>query len=174
MAHYDENSAECLVLTYKEGILSAVAHDLRLRVTRFAVDVEDASLAVKACFDATSLEVVSAMLGGAPRENALSSADKRKIEHSLTHEVLDAERFPAITFVSSSVTPRGAETMVTGELTLHGRTRSLTTLARLEGDRFIAEIELHQPDYGIKPYSAMLGALKIKPNVTIRMMLPSA
>ena len=36
MPHYDATTAECLVLTYKEGLLSAVAHDLEIRVARFA------------------------------------------------------------------------------------------------------------------------------------------
>jgi len=31
----DASSAECLVLTEEEGLLSAVAHDLKMRVTQF-------------------------------------------------------------------------------------------------------------------------------------------
>src|SRR4051812_4209200 len=35
----DPASAECLVYTFKEGLLSAVAHDLKIRVERFEIEV---------------------------------------------------------------------------------------------------------------------------------------
>jgi hypothetical protein len=41
-----------------------------------------------------------------------------------------------------------------------------------EGDDVVGEVTLHQPDYGIKPYSAMLGTLKIRPDVKVRIRLP--
>lgn len=40
MPRLDASSADCFVFTYKEGLLSAVAHDLKLRVTRFTIDTE--------------------------------------------------------------------------------------------------------------------------------------
>jgi len=49
---FDETSAECLVLTYKEGLLSAMGHDLVLRVDRFLILVDDQTLAIQAGFDA--------------------------------------------------------------------------------------------------------------------------
>ena len=49
--HFDATSAECLVFTYKEGLLSALAHDLEIRVPGFEVDVDDATLAVRARAD---------------------------------------------------------------------------------------------------------------------------
>ena len=51
---------------------------------------------------------------------------------------------------------------------LHGRSREIT-LKRTGDDE--AEVTLHQPDYGIKPYSAMFGALKIKPDIRVRLRL---
>src|SRR6202012_2525142 len=74
--HHDAASAECLVLTYKEGLLSAVAHDLSIRVGSFTVTVNEEPLAARARFDAGSLRVVSAVHDGAPRPDALSDADK--------------------------------------------------------------------------------------------------
>ena len=55
MPRYDASSAKVLVFTFKEGLLSAAAHDLKLEVTKFTVDVEGTS--VRAEFDATSLRV---------------------------------------------------------------------------------------------------------------------
>jgi hypothetical protein len=36
----------------------------------------------------------------------------------------------------------------------------------------VAEIKLHQPDFGIKPFTAALGALKVKPDVVVRVSVP--
>jgi hypothetical protein len=170
--HHDPTSAECLVLTYKEGLLSAVAHDLSIRVTSFTVDVNEEPLAVHARFDAGSLRVVSAMYDGAPRPDALSDSDKQKIEHSIAADVLHVREHPTVTFVSSAIVPDGDGYRVTGELTLHGKARPITFVARPEADRLVAEVQLHQPDFGIKPYSAMLGTLKVKADVTVRCSFP--
>ncbi len=174
MPHFDAASAECLVFTYKEGLLSAIAHDLEIRVQRFDVDVDDATLAVRARFDAASLKVVAAVRDGAHQPGALGDADKLKIEHSLREDALHTREHPEIRFASSAVTRDGARVQITGELSLHGRTKPLTLTARTEGDRLVAEARLHQPDFGIKPYSAMLGTLKIKPGVLVRCSLPLA
>jgi len=171
MAHFDAASAECLVLTFKEGLLSVIAHDLKIRVTSFEVDVEDTS-SVRARFDAGSLRVASAMRGGVPDEAALSDGDKQKIEGNVRDDVLAVKKHPEIRFTSTTITPEGEGFHVEGDLALHGHTRSISFHARPEGDRLVAEVTLHQPDFGIKPYSAMLGALKIKPDVRVRCSIP--
>jgi polyisoprenoid-binding protein YceI len=56
-----------------------------------------------------------------------------------------------------------------GELTLHGVTRALGACrTRVVAGRQQLELRLHQPDFGITPYRAMLGTLKIQADVTIR------
>jgi polyisoprenoid-binding protein YceI len=171
---FDASSAECLVLTYKEGLLSAVAHDLEIRVTRFDLTVEPDPISVRARFDARSLRVLGALRDGAVHPGARGDGDKQKIEHSLVADVLHADQYPEIVFASTQVTPEGEGYRVTGDLTLHGRTRSISFTARPEGERLVAEVRLHQPDFGVKPYSAMLGTLKIKADITVRGSVPRA
>jgi polyisoprenoid-binding protein YceI len=173
----DAGAAECLVYTFKEGLLSPVAHDLQLRVERFTVDVEarDGGFTVDARFDARSLRVVTAMAHGQPREGALGEADRRKIEHTIVDEVLDAARHPEVHFRSTKIARAGAGYRVDGELTLAARTRAISALTRPSTGAVpgqTAEVVLHQPDFGIRPYSAMLGTLKIRPDVRVRITLP--
>ena len=169
MPRLDENQAECRLLTFKEGALSALAHDLELAVTRFTIEVS-AGLGVDARFDARSLEVLHALRDGKPTA-ALSDDDKRKIERSIVDEVLDANRHPEIRF-RAAATAEGDGFLLKGELTLCGRTRPLEIRARPEGARLVAEVVLHQPDFGIKPYRALLGALKVRADVQIRAAVP--
>jgi hypothetical protein len=171
---FDASSAECLVLTFKEGLLSAVAHDLQIRVTRFSIEVDDTSRALTARFEASSLKVLGAVHDGVLREGTLSDADKRKIEQNIADDVLAIRSHPEIRFTSSEVVPEGDGFRVRGELALHGRTRAIAFSVQKKGDRLVAEVPLHQPDFGIKPFSAMLGTLKIKPDVVVRCSVPAA
>jgi hypothetical protein len=170
----DRDSAECLVLTFKEGILSAVAHDLEIRVERLEVTIDDAPLSVRARLEAGSLRVVTAVKDGVPQRAALSAADRAKIEETLATEVLHAQKHPDIAFASTSVAVSREGYLIAGTLTLHGLARPISFVARERGDKLVAEVRLHQPDFGIKPYSAMLGSLKVKPEVVVRITAPRA
>ena len=172
MAKFDASQAECLVFTFKEGLLSKIAHDLKVRVTSISVDATPAS--VRAEFDLRSLRVVHAMKDGQENPGALSDADKTKIAEQIAKEVLHADQHPTAVFMSRSITPRGdGGYSIAGDLSLHGVTRSVSTETRVEGDRQVASIELHQPDYGITPFKAMMGTLKVKPDVIVRLSVPN-
>lgn len=168
MPSYDASSAECLVFTFKEGLLSSVAHDLRLRITRFSLEL-GADGGVVASFDTNSLLVDSPMKDGVENPGALSASDKQKIAAQIRDEVLHSAKYPSASFRAGSVAARadgGYE--LHGELTLHGVTKPLTLHSQLVAGRQRLELQLHQPDFGITPYRAMLGTLKIQADVTIR------
>jgi polyisoprenoid-binding protein YceI len=169
---FDASMAECLVFTYKAGLLSGVAHDLKLRVERFEIAIDDQG--IHARFDASSLRVVSAQVSGKDDPRTLSERDRREIEATIVREVLDARRHPAIDFRSSAVaaTVAPAEMQIDGTLSIRGRERPFSLLARRQGDRAVVEAVIHQPDFGIRPYTAMLGALRIKPDVAVRVTTP--
>ena len=172
MPSYDSANAECLVFTFKEGLLSPVAHDLRLVVAKFSIEVDAAKASVTASFDTSSLSVDTPMKDGAENPSALSTADKAKIAGQIREDVLHSAKFPTATFRSSSVTarPDGGYDL-RGDFTLHGVTCPLAAQTRVVAGRQQLEVTLHQPDFGIAPYRAMLGALKIQANVTVRLTL---
>ena len=99
-------------------------------------------------------------------------ATGEEIQHNIQDEVLETRSYPDIRFAAPNVTAEGDGFRLAGELTVHGKTRPLSVVARRHGDRMVAEIDLHQPSFGIKPYSAMLGTLKIKPDVRVRCSVP--
>ncbi|MDH3599945.1 MAG: YceI family protein [Candidatus Tectomicrobia bacterium] len=172
MLHYDPSLAECFIFTYKEGMLSAIAHDLKIGVTAFTIQIDEKEPAIQATIDASSLRVLNAMKSGSESPDKLSNANKREIEGNIVKDVLHTKRYPEITFVSSSVIKQKDRYVVKGALTLHGRKRSITFAARREEDRIIAEVMLDQPAFGIKPYTAMLGTLRVKPDILIQVSLP--
>lgn len=172
MPSYDAHNADCFVFTFKEGLLSPVAHDLRLRVTTFAIEVDEANSAVVATFDTSSLRVDTPMKDGAENPTALSAADKEKIAGQVREDVLHSGKHPEAKFRSSAVSARvdgGFD--VQGELTLHGVTRPIEAQTRVVAGRQQLELTLHQPDFGITPYRAMLGTLKIRADVIVRVIV---
>ena len=163
---HDATTAECLVYTYREGLLAAVGHDLCLRVERFTVEVtgEPAAPAILARFDAASLRTTG----------AISPGDARKIERDAGEAVLAARRFPTIEFRSTRVVVDGDRARIDGALTLHGVTRTLGVDAVADASAWRAEVRLDQRDFGIKPFSAMLGTLRVRPEVLVAIRVPRA
>ncbi|MBK6694200.1 MAG: YceI family protein [Myxococcales bacterium] len=165
--------AELVVCTFKEGVLAAAGHDLRLRFERFVVEfVAPASLTVTAFAD--SLSVVTALVRGEVADGALSKSDKLKIARVAREEVLEAGRFPTITFQATSISADGDAVHIAGDVTLKGHRRALRLEAQQVGDRLVVTCRVHQPDFGLKPYSAMFGALRIKADVEVTATMPAA
>ena len=165
MPNYDANNGEVTVFTYKEGLLSAVAHDLKIKVGKFSITAEGG--AAKGEFDASSLVVVNAMKDGAENPGALPASGPDGIKKTIKDEILNAAKNPTIKFDGKLA---GAE--VVGNLTLNGTTKEIRGATKEEGGKRVAEFKLDQREFGIKPYSAMLGTLKVKPEITIRVALP--
>ena len=167
-----ERDGEVRGFTFMEGLLSAIAHDLEIRVERFRIEWDDAGSKVTATFDPKSLRVAHALVRGAPSPSSLSHADLAKIAENIQREVLGPSA-PEVRFESTSIEGDGESRRITGTLALHGRSRALTTTATRSGAHWATTVTLDQRDFGIKPYSAMLGTLKIKPEIRVELRLPA-
>ena len=172
MSTIDERAGEVRVFTFKEGLLSAVAHDLEIAVTRFSITWDEGKTKVSATFDGASLKVLHALSRGLPAPGALSPRDLTKIEGNIASDVLRSRS--DIRFESSSIAPESEGFEIRGALTLNARTNDVTAHVRREGDRWITEVALDQPRWGITPYSAMMGTLKVKPEIRVRVSVPVA
>jgi polyisoprenoid-binding protein YceI len=123
-------------------------------------------------FEAGALKVLpeGEPAGDAPRVEEIMRGPK----------VLDAVRFPAITFKSQRVTGREAgggayDLELSGELMLHGVTRALTLPVHVEvaGDTLIAsgKATLAHDQFGMQPVSAGGGSVKVKNEIPIEYRL---
>lgn len=82
--------------------------------------------------------------------------------------VLDAGRFPEITFRSTQVTEEKSSTWrVIGDLTLHGQTRSITLHVNGSAGHYRGTAALKQTDFGITPISMAGGSVKVKDELVI-------
>ena len=172
MARFDAYNSECLLFSFKDGLLSRLAHDLKLQVERFSIEVDESTKVIKATFDPSSIQVVCAQVDGRDDPSTLSKGDKKKIYDNVTKDVLRVRKFPEIRFDSTKVVERGEGFAVEGTLQMHGKSRTVQASVRADGGRWATEVRVHQPDFGIKPYTAALGALKVKPDVVVRISVP--
>ena len=165
------------ISTYKAGMGAKVGHDLVLEARRWSGTVEanpddPSSCSVQVAVDTRSFEVVQASGGVKP----LSDKDSADIRKNMDDKVLQTSKFPEITFRSTHVTPNA----ITGDLTIMGKTNpvtlDLTTQNSGPETTLTGRATVTQTQFGIKPFSAMMGALKVKDDVDmqVELSLPSA
>ncbi len=152
------------VHTYRDGMAQKIGHDLILAVDRWEgmVEVADgAPTRVELDADSQSLKVSEGVGGVKP----LSEDDKKKIIEGTNDKVLKKQ---PIKFHSSSVSHAGGKLSVAGDLTMGGTTRPASfDLALGDDGRLHGKLDIVQSEWGIKPYKAMMGALKVRDTVEI-------
>ncbi|PRP95411.1 YceI-like domain protein [Enhygromyxa salina] len=164
------------VFTFKEGLLSRIAHDLRLHVERFSIEGEDGRVVAE--LEPGSIVVDGVMDGARFDPSGLGASDRAKVGETMRTKVLETRRHPKITF-RGAVTEREAERVeVEGELELHGVRRPLSFTAERAGDRggerVTARVTLRPTDHGIKPYKALAGAIRLQDRVVVELDLDAA
>lgn len=170
MPTFDATTATVWVDAFKEGVLSKVGHDVRLRVGTFSITVDDDR--IEATFDPTSLAVESAMKDGRPNPGALSKRDASTIERYVRDDILEARRYRTLRFEADELDLDDDALEIEGVLELHGVREDLAVTAVRGEDGWRAEVRLNQPTWGIKPFRALMGALKIRPVIHVTVELP--
>ena len=159
------------IFTFKEGLLSRFAHDLRLRLERFELHVEAGRVA--GSFDMRSTRVDGVMHRGSLDASAPSTNDRRDIEQAMAGRVLDVAQHPNAA-LTATLHAEGTGVRMRGELELHGRRAPVEALVRAEGELLRAELVLTPSRWGIAPYRALGGTLKVQDRVRVEVALPIA
>ena len=158
--------------TGRSGFGAMAGHDLVIEVTRWAgtvsIDAEriEAST-VEVVVDAASLEVREGKGGAAP----LLAINKSEIAKTI-NKLLNTKKYPEVRFRSTAVAPTADGFIVQGDLTIAGATRAaelIIMIGIIAGrPRGTVTTTVVQSSFGIKPYSAMLGALRVRDAVEVR------
>lgn len=150
------------LLTARDGIAGQAGHDLTIGVGNWSAELtvaEDGSpAALSVTLDLTSLVVLAGTGGVKP----LTDKDKREIAVKARNQ-LGADQHPEATFTAATFEP-GSDGggFVPGMLTLGSATRPLRLHVKKAGEhRYHATAEVRQSEFGIKPYTAFLGALRV-------------
>jgi hypothetical protein len=175
-------SGRLTLRTYRSGLAAQAGHDLTIDVTRWHADIDpparnfatdapavpnagDGAAALDATIDLTSLAIREGRGGLKP----LTDRDRRDILGQARKQ-LDTGRYPEASYTATTFTPDddGGGGAIDGTLTLHGQSRPLRLQVARTGDgQYRASGTVVQTQFGIKPYSGMFGALKLRDDVEI-------
>jgi polyisoprenoid-binding protein YceI len=157
------DNATLSVHTRRGGAAAKAGHDLELQVTAWeaTLDLEGGSAELSA--DGTSLRVQK----GTGGMQALGDEDKENIRQTIDDDVLKKQN---ITFRSASVAPdRDGRYRVEGELTLAGASQPIAFDVLVEDGKLTASATVTQTRWGMKPFSALFGTLKVLDDVEVHL-----
>jgi hypothetical protein len=151
------------VFTYKAGLLARLAHDLRLTVEQHQLTLQGRQLRGHCTADSLRIDGVPGSKG--LDTQTLSTSDKQQISETIRNEILQADRHPRIEF-EGEITGSG-KLQVRGTLRLRGQSRSIAVDVTRSADRLHCSFELTPTQFGIAPYKALAGAIKLQDRVGI-------
>ena len=162
------DSGRIVLRTFRDGLAAQAGHDLKIQVGRWSGelvvndDLDPADLEVR--IEMTSLTVLEGTGGLKP----LTDRDRREIAVT-ARRVLGADRHSDATFSATKfVRTTGGDGVINGSLTLASVTRPLQLQVSATGpDRYRAITSVKQSDFGIKPYTAFFGALRVRDAVDV-------
>jgi polyisoprenoid-binding protein YceI len=159
------DAATLTVKTGKAGAAAKAGHNLTIEVTAWeaTLTVGEAS-SIRLTADGGSLKVREGHGGMMP----LGDEETRSIEQSIDEDVL---KRGTIVFESTAITlhpAAGGLAVVTGELELNGKRRPISFELTLGADGAVTGSAIvKQSGWGIKPYSALFGTLKVVDEVEV-------
>jgi polyisoprenoid-binding protein YceI len=154
--------------TTREGMAAKVGHDLLIELQRWTgtvtiVDDDPSTAHVEVEVEMSSFTVLEGTGGVA----SLSGGDRKDIT-ATAMKLLEVDSYPTATFASDSITGSEGGGTIEGTLTMHGTSGKLTVQVTESGpSTWAGTASLLQSDYGIKPYKAFFGALKLANSVAI-------
>lgn len=167
----DQRAGDLTVHTGREGVASLMGHDLTLRVGAWTahamVDDDGGVSGCRLVAAVRSLEVLHGEGGVKP----LTTHDMTTILGHAFH-ALKATTQSEVVFEAGHLQLRPGPSRLLGRVTIAGVTRPLGVTLQIDrsADRWTvaARCALRQTDFGLTPYSGMLGALRVKDLVEVK------
>ena len=153
------------VHTKRKGAAAKAGHDLEMHVTSWQATLELADDPQRTSMDLSADPGSLRVQKGTGGIQALGDEEKASIHQTIDDEVL---RRQDIGFRSTAVRGEGNRLAVTGDLTLAGKTGPVEFGLEIGDDGTLsATAVVKQTDWGMKPYSALFGALKVHEDVEV-------
>ena len=174
----DVNKSSLKIRVFKSGAFAAFAHDHEIQAPIEEGRINEGRIedgkADSSAHASVQLRVDSRKMRVLDPE---VSADKRgEIQHTMQGPtVLDVEKFPTISYESTSVTSRGeARWEVHGDLTLHGKKEPVAVTVSLQDGHYRGSASFKQSSFGISPISIAGGTVKVKDEIKIEFDIVAA
>lgn len=160
--------AELKIFTFKEGMLARMAHDLRLSLPDWEATLVDGR--IDATFRVASIAIDGVAHGPSVELDTLSASDRRKILSAVDTEILHIKQFPTVRY-EGPVHVGADGILVDGKLTLRGVTRECRCKLQAHGPAWTTEVTVVPSQFGIPPFKALAGAIRLQDRVVVRVSL---
>ncbi len=184
-ADLDLGASRITVHVEKSGVFSAFAHNHTIAAPLASAHLDVHKRTVDLKFRSQEMKVL---------DPGVRDSERAEIDRTMkSYKVLDATRFPEISFVSTQIEtpgfPQSSKTaknaaapndaapaentaatrfVVHGNLTLHGVTRPIELPVSFAEGRYTGKVTLKQSDFGITPVKIAGGAVKVKDAIEIQ------
>ena len=163
----DSSQSKFIARAFAGGLLWFKGKDHLVAVREFTGEAQITPGAITPA----SLEINAKAASMVETRDVFTEQEKQIINKELREIVLEPDKYPDITFKSTSVTgkslgPDRYELKIDGNLTLHGVTRRITipTEVTVSGNdmRARGEFSIDRDDFGIKATSAFHGMVRVR------------
>lgn len=174
-------------LVYRAGLLAAFGHNHVIRATNIEGDVIARPDAFNASRFHLSMSVRDFRVDNhedRQREGRdFAEQPSRRAVAATTHNmlsarVLDAAKYPAVTVQSAAISGSPQHAIVTARITLHGVQRDIKVPVKISQSggklQVTGKFEISQRDFGIEPYTALGGGLRVKNTVGVEFRILAA
>src|SRR3954452_9646821 len=148
------------VRTGKAGAAAKAGHNLRMQVGRWQATIDLAAQSATLRADTRSFRVVEGSGGVLP----LGDEEKAAIPQTINEEVLKGA---PVEFRSTQMKVDGQRVDVHGELDVLGTRQPVAFELDVADGRVRGTARIKQTEWGMKPYSALFGTLKVADEVEI-------
>jgi len=142
-----------------------MAHDVELSLTRVTATQNERRVDVT--FEPSSLSVTGALANGVVDRALLDPSQRQEIERNVRSQVLKTDTFPRGRF-EGEFDATQSPVPVRGTLELLGKRQPVSFELARQGDSFVGALTITPSRWGIAPYRALLGALKLQDTAVIR------
>lgn len=169
---FGPQNGQLVVKIYREGMAKKAGHDLIIDVKNWKASATIGENPAESKFTATADVGSFTVREGVGGVKPLSEGDKADIKKNITQKILTS---PEISFTSNAVQPNGDAATISGDLKIMGKTNPVSVKLASSGGKVKGNFSVVQSNWGIKPFQAMMGALKVKDQVDIELeaTLPS-
>ncbi|MFN6553420.1 YceI family protein [Mycolicibacterium septicum] len=159
------DTGELLLRTGVTGSASRMGHRLTIAMRSWHATVEwdgEVPSSVEVTVDLDSLDVLRGEGGMTP----LSGAEKVLIRSNAL-KTLRAKKSPQAVFRSTTIERSGSVVRIAGILELAGHSGEQNVEVEVSDNSVLGTAQVRHSDFGIKPYSMLMGAMKVADEVAV-------
>lgn len=165
----NQDDGELRILTGVAGPAAKMGHRLTIAMQSWQATVawaDDEPAGAELVVDVDSLQVLNGEGGVTP----LSGPEKVVVRANALKS-LDVKKHPMITFRADTIVKTDTGYQLDGPLQIHGKTRNQVVELAVDDttDAWVlsAQVPVTQTEFGVKPYSLLMGSMKVADEVTI-------